>query len=114
MPQAYRQAHVFVLSSRHEAQGMVALEAAACGVPVVGTAVGVIPELRPGAGTIRVGDAGGLAEGMAELIDDEPSRLRSGYAARERAVAEYGVERSATRFLDLYAEVSLRSRGRYA
>src|SRR5712692_2680118 len=109
MPQAYRQAQVFVLSSRHEAQGMVALEAAACGVPVVGTAVGVIPELRPGARNIRVGDAGGLAEGMAELLDDEPSRLRSGCAARERAVAEYGVELCTTRFLDLYGEVGVGS-----
>jgi len=114
MPRAYQRAHVFVLSSRHEAQGMVALEAAACGVPVVGTAVGVIPELRPSARTSRVGDAEGLADGMAELVADEPGRLKSGCAARERAVAEYGVDRSATRFLDLYAEVSSRSGGPYA
>jgi glycosyltransferase involved in cell wall biosynthesis len=110
----YQRADVFVLSSRHEAQGMVALEAAACGVPVVGTAVGVIPELEPAARIARVGDAGGLADGMAELLDDEPCRLWSGCAARERAVAEYGVERSATRFLDLYAEISSRSQGRDA
>jgi glycosyltransferase involved in cell wall biosynthesis len=114
MPRAYQRAQIFVLSSRHEAQGMVALEAAACGVPVVGTAVGVIPELGPAARIAGVGDAGGLADGMAELVDDEPCRLRSGCAARERAVAEYGVDRSATRFLDLYAEVASRSRGPYA
>ena len=90
---------------------MVALEAAASGVPVVGTAVGVIPELEPGARTIRVGDAGGLAEGMAELVDDEPSRLRSGCTARERAVAEYGIELCTTRFLDLYGEVAAVSGG---
>jgi len=111
MPRAYRRAHVFVLSSRHEAQGMVALEAAACGVPVVGTAVGVIPELRPAARTIRVGDAEGLADGIAELVDDEPGRLRSGCAARERAVAEYGIELCTTRFLDLYGEVAAVSGG---
>ena len=110
----YQRADLFVLTSRHEAQGMVALEAAACGVPVVGTAVGVIPELEPAARPIPVGDADRLAKKIAELVDDEPSRVRSGCAARERAVAEYGVERSTTRFLDLYAEVSFRSRGRYA
>lgn len=111
MPQTYQRADLFVLSSRHEAQGMVALEAAACGVPVVGTAVGVIPELRPAARTIRVGDAGGLADGMAELLDDEPTRLRSGCAARERALAEYGIELSVSRFLNLYEEVGSISGG---
>ncbi len=110
-PRAYQRADLFVLSSRHEAQGMVALEAAASGVPVVGTAVGVIPELRPATRTIRVGDAGGLADGMAELVEDEPSRVRSGCAARERAVAEYSIELCTTRFLDLYRELGALSRG---
>jgi glycosyltransferase involved in cell wall biosynthesis len=114
MPRAYQRADLFVLSSRHEAQGMVALEAAACGAPVVGTAVGVIPELRPAAMTIHVGDAGGLADGMAELVEDEPSRVRSGGAARERAVAEYGIELCTTRFLDLYREVGAVSGGERA
>jgi len=109
MPRFYQRADLFVLSSRYEAQGMVALEAAACGVPVVGTAVGVIPELRPAARTIRVGDARGLADGMAELVDDGPSRLKAGCAARERAVAEYGIELCTTRFLDLYREVGVGS-----
>jgi glycosyltransferase involved in cell wall biosynthesis len=112
MPRAYQRADLFVLSSRHEAQGMVALEAAACGVPVVGTAVGVIPELRPGARAIGVGDAGGLADGMAELVEDEPSRIKSGCDARERAVAEFSMELCTTRFLDLYAEVAAAGGGR--
>jgi len=113
VPGEYQRSDLFLLSSRHEAQGMVALEAAACRVPVVGTAVGVIPELGPAARISRVGDAGGLADGMAELLDNEPSRLRSGCAARERAVAEYSIELSTTRFLDLYGEISARSRSRY-
>jgi glycosyltransferase involved in cell wall biosynthesis len=114
MPRAYQRADLFVMSSRHEAQGMVALEAAACAVPVVGTAVGVIPELRPDARTIGVGDAGGLADAMAELVEDKPSRLRSGFAARERAVAEYGVELCTARFLDLYRELGAASGGGHA
>ena len=111
LPEEYQRAELFVLSSRHEAQGMVALEAAACGVPVVGTAVGVIPELGPAARAIRVGDAAGLAAGMAELVDDEPSRIESGRAGRERAMAEYSIERCATRFLGLYEEVGAGSGG---
>ena len=111
LPQEYQRAELFVLSSRHEAQGMVALEAVACGVPVVGTAVGIIPELGPAARSIRVGDAAGLAAGMAAFLDDEPSRLEAGRAGRERAMADYSIERCATRFLDLYEEVGAGSRG---
>ncbi len=37
----YQQAHVLVQSSRHEGQGVAVCEAAAAGVPTVGTAVGL-------------------------------------------------------------------------
>jgi len=114
MPGEYARGRLFVLSSRHEAQGMAALEAAACGLPVVGTRVGVVPELAPDAGRVApVGDAVGLADGIAELLDDPPARARLGCSARELAAAEFGLERCATRFLDLYAEVTTRSRNRH-
>ena len=107
LPREYQRAQVFVLSSRHEAQSMVALEAAACGLPVVGTRVGVLPELAPAAARVApVGDAQGLADAIAGLLDDEPSRIRSGQTARTRAVAEYGLELCATTFHNLYLEVA--------
>jgi glycosyltransferase involved in cell wall biosynthesis len=93
---------------------MAALEAAASGLPVVGTRVGVVPELAPDPARVApVGDAGSLADGIAELLDDPPSRARLGWSARELAAAEFGLERCATRFLDLYAEVTTRSRNRH-
>lgn len=106
LPCEYQRAQVFVLSSRHEAQSMVALEAAASGLPVVGTRVGVLPELAPDAARVAsVGDPTGLADAIAGLLDDGPSRTRSGAAARAIAVADYGLARSATRFHNLYTEV---------
>jgi glycosyltransferase involved in cell wall biosynthesis len=59
----YQSAHAFVLSSRHEAQCMVALEAASCGLPVIGTSVGVVPELAPHA-AVKVADARALADAL--------------------------------------------------
>lgn len=43
----YRRGAAFVLSSRHEAHYLAALEAAICGLPIAGTSVGAIPELTP-------------------------------------------------------------------
>jgi glycosyltransferase involved in cell wall biosynthesis len=107
LPHEYQRAQLFVLSSRHEAQSMVALEAAASGLPVVGSSVGVLPELAPAAARVApVGDANGLADAIAGLLSDEPSRIRSGQAARSRAVADYGLELCTTRFHDLYREVA--------
>ena len=74
----YRQADLLVQSSRFEAQGMAVIEAVACGCPVVGTAVGVLPELTEAvAGTLTTpGDAGALAEAILAQLDDPTRRRR--------------------------------------
>ena len=54
MPDRYRGAALLAVTSRHEGQSMVAVEAAACGLPVVGTRVGVLPDLGE-AGADRAG-----------------------------------------------------------
>jgi glycosyltransferase involved in cell wall biosynthesis len=89
----YAQATAFVLSSRHEAQGMVALEAAACGRPVVGTHVGVLPELAPGAGTTTpVGDAATLAEALGGVCAEPARAAAQGAIARARVEAEFSLD----------------------
>lgn len=102
----YRSADLFVLSSRHEAQNIAALEAAACGLPLVGTAVGVVPDLAPEAAwAVPVGDAAGLAEAILVLWRDGERRAAMAQAARARVVAEYSLERVADRFFQLYREL---------
>lgn len=106
LPAAYQRAHLFALSSRHEAQGMAALEAAACGLPVVGTNVGIIPELAPDAARLApVRDARALADGIARFLDDDATRARSGRSARALVEGEYGLEQSARRYLGVYADL---------
>lgn len=82
-------AHVLVVSSRHEAGPIVVLEAAALGVPTVGTAVGHVMEWAPDAAlAVPVGDGQSLAAALHVVLRDETLRLRLARAAWTRAVQE--------------------------
>ena len=77
-----------VLPTEREALPTVLIEAAACGVPAVATAVGGVPEVvRHGATGLLVppGDVPGLAAAVVELLRDEPRRRQMGQAARRLA-----------------------------
>ena len=66
---AYRSADVLVLPSRHEAFGMPVVEAMACGVPVIATRAGALPETVAGAGlTFIPDDAGDLASQIRRVL----------------------------------------------
>ncbi len=105
-------ATVFVCPSIYEPLGIVNLEAMACGVPVVGTATGGIPEVVVDGVTGRlvpidqVNDGSGtpknpeefIAELGATLLDvlSDPVRARMmGQAGRARAEREFGWDRIA-------------------
>lgn len=100
----YRRADLLVHSSRHEAGPLVVLEAAACGVPTVGTAVGHIRDLAPGrAHAVPVGDADALAAGILALLGDEPRRRAMGQAACSWARA-HDADATASAFEGIYQE----------
>ena len=100
-----RQAHVSVISSRHEAGPVVALEAAAVGVPTVGTAVGHIAEWAPDAAlAVPAGDDEALAVALARVLSDEALRLRLARAAWLRALRE-DADYTAACFERLYGEL---------
>lgn len=102
----FARADLLVVSSRHEAGPVALVEAAACGVPTVGTAVGHVLE---GDGVrsiaVPVGDAPGLAEAIVALAMDEERRRRMGGAALSWA-RENDVDRTAARFEAIYLRVS--------
>lgn len=101
-------ADLLVVSSRHEAGPLVALEAALTGVPTVGTAVGHIADWAPEAAlAVPVGDASALATAIARLAADEAERLRLAHAAQALAIAE-DADFTATRTVALYRELIAR------
>jgi glycosyltransferase involved in cell wall biosynthesis len=86
--QFYRSSHLHVLSSRYESQGVVVLEAAAAGLPTVGTAVGLLPTLSPDAAScVPTGDPSALARSICALLTDETRRQAMGVAAQNFARA---------------------------
>lgn len=102
----YRRAHLHVLSSRHESQGVVILEAAAAGVPTVGPRVGLIDTLAPRAAcVVPPGDAGALGDAIAALLVDDEARQAMGEAAQTFA-REHDVAWTARAFEALYARRS--------
>ena len=80
----------------------MALEAAACGCPVVGTAVGVLPELLDAAQVVPVGDASALAAAISSLIDDPARRASAASASRERVMDRFALARTVTDLESLY------------
>jgi glycosyltransferase involved in cell wall biosynthesis len=86
--QLHSGALALVLPSAAEGFGLPAVEAAACGAPVIATTASPLPELLAGGGIfVRPGDAGAIAAAMRTLLADEPARRALGARARERAAA---------------------------
>ena len=102
----YQRAHMLVLSSRHEAAGVVVLEAAACGVATVGPRVGYLADWSPDrAVAVAPADPPALADAIGDLLADAPKRARLAAAAREWTLA-HDAEWTARRFEALYEELA--------
>jgi starch synthase len=116
------QATAFVCPSVYEPLGIVNLEAMACGVAVVGTATGGIPEvvddgvtgrlvpieqLQDGTGTPIDPEkfVADLARILTEVVSDPAAARVMGAAGRRRAETEFGWERIAVRTREIYASL---------
>lgn len=101
----YQQAAVNILCSRHEGLGMVTLEAAACGLPTVGTTVGLLPD-HPELGiSVPIGDAAALANAIQFLLDNPDKRTVWGESARHIVEERFTIQETVRQFRSVYAEL---------
>lgn len=99
MPAQYQSAQLYLQTSRHESQGMAVLEAMACGLPVIGTPVGVLPEV---AARSPSADPEMLARQAVALFSQPNELLSLQRQARDIVMTNYDLIHSAGRFSSLY------------
>jgi glycosyltransferase involved in cell wall biosynthesis len=99
MVQLYRESHLYLQTSRHESQGMAVLEAMACGLPVLGTPVGLVrdvacllPQISPEA----------LAAQVIKVFRDESRYQELRWQARQIVEAKYSLPVTTNSFLNIY------------
>jgi glycosyltransferase involved in cell wall biosynthesis len=105
----YAAADVFALPSSSEAQGIVALEAMASGLPVVASAVGgLLGTIDEGSSGFLVpsGDAGALADRLRLLLERPELRAQIGTDARAAVEREFTWQKAVEATSEVYREVA--------
>jgi glycosyltransferase involved in cell wall biosynthesis len=111
MPGYYQQLDAVVVPSRtrpnwKEQFGRVLIEAMACGVPVVGSDSGEIPNVIGDAGLVFAeGDVGALREHLTRLLRDLDLRADLAQRGRERVLAHYTQAQVASQTYEVYQSV---------
>jgi glycosyltransferase involved in cell wall biosynthesis len=112
MPGWYRAADVLAAAPWYEPFGLTPLEAMACGVPVVGSAVGGIVDTVVDGVTgdlVPAHDHRALGVVLRRLLDDDVRRYCYAAAARDRAGHLYSWRRVATQLAAVYVAVAGRT-----
>ena len=98
-------ADVFLLPSQHESFGLAALEAMSCGVPVLGSRIGGLPEVIQHEETgflCDPNDVDCMKAIVLSLFKDEALRRQIGQAARDRAVRVFNRDLIVAQYVDVY------------
>lgn len=102
----YSKAEVAVVPSLYEGFGFPASEAMACGVPVIASSAGALPEV--------VGDAGvlvpprepePLAKAIKQLLNDKQLQRKLREAGRKRVCQEFNWEQAVSKTVEVYKEL---------
>ncbi|MCX2834520.1 glycosyltransferase family 4 protein [Microbulbifer thermotolerans] len=102
----YASASVVVCPSLYEGFGLPAGEAMACGVPVISSDGGALPEVVGDAGIIvPAGDSAALVRALKKLLSDEKLRAEFGEKGRQRIEQQFSWRLAAAHLVNYYREI---------
>ncbi|MBN1427329.1 MAG: glycosyltransferase family 4 protein [Anaerolineae bacterium] len=111
----YQRSDIFALpcvvakSGDRDGVPVVLMEAMACELPVVTTAVAGIPELVEDGRTgliVKERDVASLAAALEKLIVDDPLREKLGKQARQKVQADFNIQQSAAKLASVFQRLS--------
>jgi glycosyltransferase involved in cell wall biosynthesis len=108
MPAVYQGADILLFPTVREGFGLAAVEAMACGLPVVATKCSSLPEIiidGKGGFLCDPGDTRAFAERINHLADSPTLRREMGVFNRHRAESLFSMERMIEKYRDLFREV---------
>jgi glycosyltransferase involved in cell wall biosynthesis len=106
----FRSADIFVYPSYHEGMPMAVIEAMACGLPIVATKVGGLPDLvPPGLNGLLVpaGQPDQLANAIHQLIVNPQLRSSMQMSSFRLAQENFDIEKLVSRLLEIYQALLL-------
>jgi len=104
----YQAADVYVHAARVEVWGLTITEALACGIPVVATAIGGIPEQVEDGKTgflVAPGDAEAMATAIARVLTNQALRNQLGQNAAQVARERYDLYRQVDDYVEWYQTI---------
>ncbi|MEN6290582.1 MAG: glycosyltransferase family 4 protein, partial [Methanobacterium sp.] len=111
----YNSSDIFVLPSVVDSQGnteglgVVLLEAMACGIPVIGSDIGGIPDIIQDGVTGLLApekDVNGLSRSITTLIEDEDLRERIAFRGYDKVREKFSWEKVAENYLSIYNDIA--------
>ena len=108
VPEVLSQLDLFLLPSKYESFGLAALEAMSCGVPVVASRTGGLPEVvkdKSCGYLCEVADVETMAARAAEILSDPQKTALFSAAARERARSEFDPGRTVDTYENCYLRI---------
>jgi glycosyltransferase involved in cell wall biosynthesis len=104
MPNVYHESDIFVLASQNETFGQVFIEAMACGVPVIGTKVGGIPEIISDSYNgylVLPDDASVLAQRIETILNNRSIRDRFIKTGKQTIKDKFTLEKQFSNYIEM-------------
>jgi len=105
--EVYKMGNVFVTASQIETQGIVLIEAAATGLPLIAVNGGAVAEVCQNDVNgilLNPGDEKGMTDAISRILSDDKLRQKMSDASLKIA-AEHSLERTIDKFLEIYNKV---------